>query len=75
MGSDHGAEEERMALHMGPPVTPVVAICGPRGSDTSQIADWMREAFECRNPVISADDFFKVSSSYAITAETDVCSK
>jgi len=49
-----------MALHMGPPVTPVVAICGPRGSDTSKITDWMREAFECRNPVIRADDFFKV---------------
>ena len=45
---------------MGPPLTPVVAIVGPRGSQAPKIADWMREAFECRNPVIRCDDFLKV---------------
>lgn len=51
-----------MSLHGGPPVTPIVGICGPRGSCTSEIASWMRESFYCHNPVIHVDDFLKTSS-------------
>ena len=39
----------------------VIGICGPRGSGTSLVADWMREAFHCRNPVIRVEDFYKVA--------------